>query len=460
MNTLLINPGTIRIRGLERENSFPLGLGYIAAVLDASHKVKVIDVRAEKLGDDSLREAISKIAPRIVGITSMTIAFSRAIEIAQMVKQINNDTVVVVGGAHSNVWPDYPLKYDCFDISVYGEGERTAIELWDKIERGESYEDIKGIAFRKDGEVIVNQRREFIVNLDELPFPARHLFPMSKYQDESNLYVSPVCSIGTSRGCPFSCAFCSSNVSFGRRYRFRSPKNVVDEIELLINEYNARGIYFREDLFTVNAKKVIATCDEIKKRGLNFKWECESRVDTVNEEMLRAMKSAGCEYIWFGVESASQEMLDYLNKQITISQVKEAYNLCKKIGIRAGASFLIGVPGETIGDIYSTINFAGELNAESAQFNIFTGHPTSPLYEYVRENNLYGEDVGHGLLMVKTSEFEREQLEKIQKYAQGKVNWGVKKLFRRALLEIGGKSITWQKVRKGLKYLGSAKKPM
>lgn len=457
MKTLLINPDTPRIRGLGGVNCFPLGLGYIAAVLDASHEVKVIDVRAEKLDNDSLGEAISKISPRIVGITSMTIAFSRAIEIAKMVKQINNDTVVVVGGAHSNVWPDYPLKYDCFDISIYGEGERTAVELWDGIERGESYEDIKGIAHKKDGEVIINQRRELIENLDELPFPARHLFPMSKYEDESNLYVSPVYSVGTSRGCPFSCAFCSSNICFGRSYRFRSPKNVVDEIELLINEYNARGIYFREDLFTVNEKRVIATCDEIKKRGLNFKWECESRVDIVNEEMLKAMKSAGCEYIWFGVESASQEMLDYLNKQITLSQVREAYSLCKQIGIKAGASFLIGVPGETIGDIYNTINFAGELNAESAQFNIFTGHPTSPLYEYVRENNLYGEDIGHGLLMIKTSEFDREQLEKIQKYAQKRINWGVKELLRRALLEIRGRSITWQKIGSGLRYLFSAR---
>ena len=153
-------------------------------------------------------------------------------------------------------------------------------------------------------------------------------------------------------------------------------------------------------------------------------------------------------------------MLDRMNKQITLSQVEEAYNLCKKIGIRAGASFLIGVPGETIGDIYNTINFARELDIEYAQFNIFTGYPTSPLYEYVRENNLYSEDIGHGLLIVKTGEFDWEQLEKIRRYAHRSVNWGVKKLFRRALLEIRGGSITRQKVIKGLKYLGGVKRSM
>jgi radical SAM superfamily enzyme YgiQ (UPF0313 family) len=255
MRTLLINPDPPRIYGIGGQLAFPLGLGYIAAVLEKEHEVRVIDIGAEKLDDDSLAKRASQAEPEIVGITSDTVSFQRAIEIATLIKEIDSKIIVIIGGAHSNALPTYPLQYDCFDISVHGEGERTAVELWDRIAEGRSYEDVKGIAFRGKGGVILNPRRELIENLDKLPFPARHLFPVAKYNGESSLPVSPVYPVGTSRGCPFSCAFCSNEVIFGRRYRFRSPENVANEIELLIDKYNAKGIYFREDLFTVNKKK-------------------------------------------------------------------------------------------------------------------------------------------------------------------------------------------------------------
>lgn len=280
-----------------------MGLGYIAAVLEEDHEVKVVDVCAEKLDDNSFKGIISNINPEIVGITSDTNSFQRAIEIAEMIKQIDKETIIVIGGAHSNALPNYPLKYDCFDIVAHGEGERMAVELWDRIAKGKSYEDVKGIAFRKNDKIVINPRQELIENLDELPFPARHLFPMDKYPGEFGLHASPIYPIGTSRGCPFSCAFCSNNMIFGRKYRSRSPRNIINEIELLINEYGAKGIYFREDIFTLNKKRVIEICNEINERRLDFKWVCESRVNTINEEMLRSMKNAGCELIWFGVES-------------------------------------------------------------------------------------------------------------------------------------------------------------
>ncbi|GAH48998.1 unnamed protein product, partial [marine sediment metagenome] len=247
--------------------------------------------------------------------------------------------------------------------------------------------------------------------------------------------------------------FCSNNVVFGRKYRFRSSESIVNEIELLINEYNAKGIYFREDLFTVNEKRVMALCDEIRKRGLDFDWECESRVDTINEEMLTAMKGSGCKLIWFGVESGSQRILDDLNKQITLSQIREAYRLCQRVGIKAGASFMIGVPGETIDDIQNTIALAEELKPEFAWFNIFTGYPTSPLYEYVKKNKLYDKEINHGILIVKTNEFDRRKLEKIQRYADRKVNGYMKRLFRQAFLEVKKGTLTRQKVIRGVRYL-------
>lgn len=455
MKTLLIQPDapTSKYSGIGGYPPiFPLGLGYIAAILEQNHDIKVIDNEIEKLENNSLMKHISKIDPEIVGITSESFRFSRAIEIADMIKQINENIIVVIGGPHSNVWPDYPLKYNCFDVSVYGEGEKTVVELWDKIEKGESFKDVKGIAYKKKDEIIINPRRDPIKNLDELPFPARHLFPMNKYpRKDFDLSVSPVDSINTSRGCPFSCNFCSSKVVFGNKYRSRSPKNTTDEIELLISDYGAKGIYVREDIFTVNKRRVSGICNEIKERGLDFKWACESRVDTINEEMLRSMKNAGCEVIWFGVEKGSQKMLDYLNKRITISQIREAFKLCKKNGIRAGASFMIGIPGETMDDVYQTIDFACKLDPDFAWFNIFNGTPTSPMYEYVVQNKLYSKDIGHGVLLIKTDEFDREKLEGIQRYANKRFRTP-KRLFKLLLSEIRRGDLTVNKLLKGIKY--------
>jgi len=442
MKTLLIQPDTPVVYGVGGQCAFPLGLGYIAAVLEEKHDVKVIAVGAEKLNDTTLRERISVANPEVVGITSDTLTFQRAIDIAEMVKQVNQDITVVIGGAHSNVLPAYPLNYPCFDVSVYGEGERTAVELWDKLSRSASCENIEGIAFRgKDG-IVVNPKRELIENLDDLPFPARHLFPMDRY--DGSYY-----SIGTSRGCPFACAFCSNNVVWSRRYRSRSSRSVISEIESMIRQYNTKRIYFREDLFTADKQRVVALCEEIKGRDLDINWMCESRVNTVDEETLTAMKEAGCELVWFGVESGSQRILDYLNKQITIMQIRTTYKLCRTVGIKAGASFIIGVPSETADDIQSTISLAGELKAEFAWFNIFTGYPTSPLYEHVKENKLYEKELVHGILIVRTAEFDRHRLERIQKYADRKVN----SLTRRALTEIRRGTLTPRKLVKGVKHL-------
>ncbi|MGD0780414.1 MAG: FkbM family methyltransferase [Dehalococcoidales bacterium] len=422
--TLLINPDTPPFYQFGGASGFPIGLGYIAAVLEKDYDVSVIDVGAEGLNDDAIKKRIAEIEPKIVGITSDTLSFQRAIDIATIVKQIDKKITVVIGGAHANALPTYPLKYKCFDICVYGEGERTAVELWEKLDKGKSYKDVKGISFRRQEKIVVNPKRELIENLDELPFPARHLFPMDKYRGDDSLSVHPVYAIGTSRGCPYSCAFCSNNVAFGKKYRFRSTKNVVDEIDILINQYEAQGIYFREDLFTANKQRVMDICDEIVKRGLHFKWECESRVNTVDEELLRAMKNAGCELIWFGVESGSPRVLDLLNKQINHAQIRKAYDLCEKVGIKTGASLILGVPGETLEEIQKTIELAEELKPKCAWvgFVVFTAFPVSPLYEYVKQNKLYEKEVRHGILDVKTDEFDRSTLEETRKYAIDRIN--------------------------------------
>ncbi|WAC06787.1 MAG: radical SAM protein [Thermodesulfobacteriota bacterium] len=436
-----------------------MGLGYIAAVLEKIHEVFIIDVLAEGLTLETFAERISVLAPEIVGITSDTISFQRAIDMAQKIKEIKNDIIVVIGGAHTNAFIDYPLQYNCFDVAVYGEGERTIVELLEKISEGLSFETVKGIAFRQDGRTVVNSPRELIEDLNSLPFPARHLFSMSKYNlgSGSMLDVLPVFTVNTSRGCPYRCRFCSNNKAFGKKYRSRNAQNVVDEIEMLQRDYGAKGIYFREDLFTLQSQRVIEICKEIRRRKIEVKWECECRVNTVSEKMLLSMKESGCEVVWFGVESGSQRVLNYIQKDITLDQVRKAFELCSKIGLRAGASFLIGLPGETLEDIEQTVSFASELKPrlEFAWFNIYVGLPISPLYEHVRKNRLYSKDIGHGILIIQTAEFDRSMLESLQKRANRKVNFWKhrKKLIRRAICEIRNGTINRRKIFKGINQL-------
>lgn len=418
MKTLLINPATPRIsHNIGAMAAFPLGLAYIAAMLERQHEVQVID--EEVSGPLKL----SGPRPDVVGITANSLAFQRAMDIALMVKARDRRIIVVVGGGHANVWPDYPLKYECCDIVVHGEGEITAAELWARLEKGAPYDDMPGIAYRNRGnEIVVNPARALIDDLDTLPFPARHLFPISRYRQDSHLSARPVFSAGTSRGCPFSCRFCSHNVVFGRRYRARSPKNVVDEIEEIIAVQHAKAVYFRDDTFTVDKQRVLGICEEIRRRRLDFVWECESRVDTIDEEMIVAMKAAGCEVIWCGLESGSQRILDSLGKGITLEQVKETYGLLHKHGIRTRAMFMIGIPGETMADIETTAVWAQSLGIGWSGFSIFTGFPTSPMYREVLEKGLCEKDAGHGVLIIKTPEFDKVLLEAVQAYIIHAVN--------------------------------------
>ena len=456
MKTLLINPPTSEIRvAFKRLPTLPLGLVYIAAVLEQSHSVKILDNYLENLNKEQLKKRISLVKPEIVGITSDSFSFSSAVEVANIVKEIDKNIITVIGGPHANVFPDAPLKHDSVDISVYGEGELTAIELWDKIENGGSLKEVKGIGYKNNGKIIINPPRELIKNLDELPFPARHLFPMERYERKEKQYlgIEPIDWMNTSRGCPFNCTFCDNREIFGN-YRYRSPENVVDEIELLVSEYGIKGVNFREALFTLNKKRVLGICNEIKKRRVDISWFCDSRIDTVDKEMLLSMKDAGCKTIYYGIESGTQEILDYINKGITIPQIKDIVKLSKECGMTVVGSFMIGIPGEIIDQMHETINFACELRPylDFAWFAAYLGIPKSQLYLYSKENNFIDEDFDNGIFTVKTEEFDRAGMEKLMQYAVKKFERTPSKMFRRLIEEIKGGEFTLNKMIKGFKY--------
>ncbi len=363
----------------------PLGLGYLAAALrERGFKVQIIDDLVEKLSFEKLVGRLKN--SEIVGITSTTATFNSALRYAKMIKE-RLGAFVIMGGVHVTFRPFDALRHNFVDAVCVGEGEETIVEVAERVEAGKSLDGVEGVIYRDNGEIVDNGPRGFIEDLDSLPFPAFDLMPLEKYSLlGQKLEQFPMI---TSRGCPFACRYCSSSLFLGRRFRARSAKNVVDEMEWLVEDFGAKHIGFGDDTFTLNRKRVFEICDEIKKRGLDVEWSCSSRVDTINEEMLRKMREAGCSVIYYGVESANKEILNkYYRKRIKLDAVKRAIEITKKVGIETVCSFIIGAPHETKKDMKETLKFAIKLNPDYAQFSILTPYPGTEIYEEAKEKGL------------------------------------------------------------------------
>lgn len=367
-----------------------LGIGYMAAVLEKNNfDVDVLDANALDLSYDDIGEEIIKRNSDIVAITALTPTIGRALDTADKIKEVKSDTVVVLGGYHPTFeYEDLFEKEKSIDVIVRGEGEYTMLDLVQSIESGRDLKDVQGLAFKDNdsGELIVTPDRPIIHDLDELPFPAFHLFPMEKYKILN--ITTNVATIITTRGCPMQCSFCSSAALHGRHLRRRSYQNVVDEIEVRLKEQNIDTIAFMDDTFTLDVKFVKNFCEEIKRRNLKFWWGCTSRVDTLNEELLEMMKDAGCITIFMGVESADQQMLDKMNKNITVSKTITAFKLARKVGIRTIASCVIGMPEDTKETMKQTIEFVDSLKPNYALYSLATPYPGTRFYKETFEKNL------------------------------------------------------------------------
>jgi radical SAM superfamily enzyme YgiQ (UPF0313 family) len=364
----------------------PLGLGYLAAVLEKNqYEVDVIDCQALRFTYEEFRSEISKRQPDIVGITSTTLTYKSALQIAKIAKEVCPNCLTILGGSHVSFWDKEALQ-ECssLDIVVRKEGENTMLELAERIEAGKNYHDVLGITCRKDGKIVKNPDRVYIENLDELPFPAHHLWPIERLRKHGTVIFPLV----TSRGCVYWCDFCTAVRMFGRRYRMRSPKNVVDEIEYLQKTFGAHQFTFYDDAFTVDQERAAEICREIKNRKMKIEWDCETRVDMVTKELLRTMKEAGCIAVWFGVESGSQPVLDAMRKGISPAQTIKAFKWAKEVGLMTVANVILGFPGETKETIWETIKFIERLSPNDVGYYIATPYPGTPLYEHVVEDGL------------------------------------------------------------------------
>jgi anaerobic magnesium-protoporphyrin IX monomethyl ester cyclase len=407
----------------------PLGLAYVAAALEkAGFDVEVLDNYLLEKSIDDVKIEVKKRSPQVVGITCSSLTYERCIETAKAIKEVLPSCRIVVGGPHPSYMPETMLQHSEIDYVVIGEGEQAIVKLVSAITKGEDnsmISKIAGVAYGK-----TSNPPEFISDMDQIPFPARHLLPMKMYDRKlPYLNVEPVDTMSIIRGCPYNCAYCETKELWGNTCRIFSPQRIIDEILHMVKTYGTKGIYFVGDNFTINKKKTIELCELIKQNKIDIKWICDTRADLVNQEVLKAMKAAGCQTIFFGVESGSPAILEKLNKNLDLKEVANAFELCQKEGIRTAASFMLGIPGETVNDMEATFKFAKKLNPDWCQFNIYVACPGSKLYDEVMRDGLY-DQMDNFLARVKTKEFDYDTLLKIQRQFQGSFNRSPARLFR------------------------------
>lgn len=365
----------------------PLGIFYLASCLrDNGFEADVLDAEAGRLNYDDIIEYLRLGGFGVLGISTTTVAFHRSLELAQKVKTVLPETIIVVGGPHVSSQPTHPMEFDVFDFAVRNEGEETLVELMKVINTGGDLEKICGLIFRRDGDIIVNEKRPYIEDIDTLPLPAYDLVAdFKRYTPPPCNYKRlPVANIVATRGCPNQCTFCDNN-TFGRKTRMRSAENIVAEIEMLVTYYGVREIAFVDDTLTIRPKRIYEIFDLTRSKGLQFPWTCMARINTVDENLLRYMKQNGCWHISFGIESGDQHILKEIRKNIKIEDVERVVSICHKLGILTKGFFIVGHPLETVETIDKTIDFARGLKLDDVVVTINTPIPGSYQFEHARE---------------------------------------------------------------------------
>jgi len=426
----------------------PLGLGYLASFLRAKEEEIEVFIFDGTLKNATIQDfviAVEEFGPDLVGISVLTRGHSQVKEIIKALKKRFKKLPIVIGGAQVSAAPKEVLADLGADFGVVGEGEVTLWELVKRIEilnqdpetssglkvqndkKISGFEKINGLVFKDDkGRIMVNQPRQLIDDLDSLPFPAWDLMPPKSYRIAPVLEPAkafPVAPIITSRGCPYNCSFCASGIIWGRKIRFRSPENVLEEIEILKNEFGVGEIHFADDNFTMDIKRAEKICDSMVKKKINLPWQCPNgvRIDRLTVPLLKKMKRSGCYAVGLGIESGNQIVLKKVNKNLDLKIVSKVLGNLKKTGIESYGFFILGLPGETRKTMEETIDFAVNNSFDRAWFNIFTPYPGSPAFaDWLGKRKL--EDIDWNLhdcshAMASRSGVSVEEIERFQKRA-------------------------------------------
>ncbi|UCC57634.1 MAG: radical SAM protein [Candidatus Bathyarchaeum sp.] len=445
----MINPPRIHPRSWGKPTVYqPLGIAYVAAVLERQHKVSIIDSPTEGwrnleqidetkyrqgLKNEEIANRIRRWSPDIVGINIPFSGWSKtAFEVASVVKSVDKDIITILDGLHPSARPMDCLSDPNADFVVRGEPEHTMFELVGTLEKGntEDLKKIRGIGFTKEGKKVITPPRPEIQDLDSLPFPARHLLPMEAYfaavkeNPIRGVIRKPWAIMITSRGCPHNCIFCSDHIVMGKKWRKRSPEKVVDEIEQLVNTYSIKQIDFYDNNMTLNKKRVHTICDLMIERGLDIEWYVPTgvRADTLDENLLTKMRASGCKGLRIAPESGVQRVVnEIIKKNLDLKKVEKAVVLAKKVGIKVGVFFILGLIGETKEDMKETISYAyklRKLGADSFHFSIAMPLYGTELYEQAKHGGFLTEDFSDEALaaaepLITTSEFTADELREL-----------------------------------------------
>ena len=389
MKIVLIKAPSLQIFGPMRKSApryFPLGLGYIAAALQqAGHDVVFLDPEIQGLSDQALMQRLQREHPTLVGIGCATPNFIVAQQLAQQIKH-HLDVVTVLGGIHASSVPREILAHHPeFDVLVVGEGEETIVELTATIASHGldplHLAGIKGIGYRHHHQVRLTPRRALRADIDTLPFPARDLAGFASYKSPAHLELGKrTANLISSRGCPARCTFCESWRTLGNKFRGHSPAYMLAEIEHLVQTYRVEHLIFNDDTLTWDMERTREFCELLLENKVGVTWFAFARVDTVTPELLATMKRAGCVALNFGVESGDAQMLQVMKKGTTLDQARRALKWSRELGFKPLASFLFGLPGESLASIERTIDFAIELNPNIALFNVLVPFPGTEVY--------------------------------------------------------------------------------
>ena len=371
---------------------FPLGIGYLAAyVRRQGHTVSIFMPSTNCDYDSSLLQEVSAFKPDLVGFSIMTPSYPEAVRLAEMLKKKNDKTLTVFGGHHVSAMGVKVLQEaQAVDFLVIGEGELTLTELLGFLEKSScDFSRIRGLAWRdSDGTIRENPRRELIEELDSLPFPARDLVDMGRFKLHSYIdFGKRSATMITSRGCPYKCIFCSSRLTMGSHYRWRSAENVLGEVKELIDKFGVDHIVFEDDTITLRRDRILAICAGLKAMPNRPSWYCLSRVNGMDEDLAQIMRSAGCRMVSFGIESGSPEILEKIGKKIDLHQAEKAVAACTRAKLRTLCTFIVGFPFDTKETMDATLAAAKRIAPTIAIFFPLTPYPGTEIFDSYVDNS-------------------------------------------------------------------------
>lgn len=365
----------------------PMSVSYLASMLKKNgHDVRIKDLEVERYSEQITLDLAKEFTPDLAGLSFKTPSFNSAKEVCAVLKRYNKGLPVVLGGPHATAFPEDAINMTGADMAVKGDGEFALLEIATAIEGQAAFSGIKGLSFKKDGRVYHNQEREIFKDIDLLPWPSRELLPMDSY----NIDV-----ILSSRGCPFACAYCDKVIS-SRAVKYRSATDVVQEIIYTKEKYKKPAFYFIDEHFLSNKARAEEILDlllkEKKDRGMHLKWVCQSRVDAIDEKILRKVREAGCYEIHYGLETGDETELKFINKRTTLDQARRAVETAKRCGLKTRGNFMIGFPISTKATMSNTIKFAASLPVDRYRFFIVSPLPNTKMWDYIVENKQLVDD--------------------------------------------------------------------